>query len=410
MLEPYQMPVKPRSSRALLVSVIIVSLIAGGLLGGVVSTLVISGNINDLKSQVSTLQGQIAALNSGQGITPQGNTYVSGENVSLAQLYAAVKDSVVVIQGLTVEYDIFRRPYYTSVQGSGFIYNIDGQIVVITNNHVVQDTTNVTVTFINGNSYAATVLGSDPYADLAVLSTHAPQSECVPLDMVSSSTLSVGDPLVAVGGPYGLAGTMTTGIVSALGRTITEDMSGGYPIANVIQMSVLINPGNSGGPLLNYQGQVVGITTAIVSDSQGLGLAIPSSTVLREIDELVTDGSYNDHPTIGTSGIDMTYDIAEAMNVDVTYGWLIVQVTSGGPAATAGLQGGTKQATVGGGSVTIGGDIIISINGARIRGIDDLSTYLEENTLPDQTINVTIVRDGSTQTVSLKVGTRPAAT
>ena len=410
MLEPYQIPAKPRSSRALLVAVIVISLVAGGLLGGAISTLVISGNINDLKSQVSILQWQIAALNSGQGITPQGITYLSGENVSLAQLYAAVKGSVVVIQGLTVEYDIFRHPYYTSVQGSGFIYNVDGQMVVITNNHVVQDTTNVTVTFINGNSYTATLLGSDPYADLAVLSTNAPQSECVPLDMVSSSTLSVGDPLVAVGGPYGLAGTMTTGIVSALGRTITEDMSGGYPLANVIQMSVLINPGNSGGPLLNYQGQVVGITTAIVSDSQGLGFAIPSSTVLREIDELVADGSYNDHPTIGASGIDMTYDIAEAMDVGVTYGWLLVQVTSGGPAAIAGLQGGTTQATVGGDSIIIGGDIIIAINDARIRGIDDLSTYLEENTLPGQTINVTIVRDGATQTVSLKVGIRPVAT
>jgi S1-C subfamily serine protease len=283
-------------------------------------------------------------------------------------------------------------------------------MVAITNNHVVQATINITVTFINGNSYAATVLGSDPYADIAVLSTDAPQSELKPLEIVSSLTLSVGDPLIAVGGPYGLAGSMTSGIVSALGRTITEDMSGGYPIADVIQMSVPINPGNSGGPLLNYQGQVVGITTAIVSDSQGLGFAIPSSTVLREIESLVTTGSYDKHPTIGASGTDMTYEIAKAMNVNVTYGWLIAQVTSGGPAATAGLQGGTQQVTIGGQSVVIGGDIIIAFNGARIRGIDDLSSYLEENALPGQTINVTIVRNGETTTVSLKVGTRPALT
>ena len=269
---------------------IIVSLTVGGVVGCLVSTAVISGNISGLQSQISTLQGQLAALQSGQNISPQSNTYIAGENASLAQLYAEVKDSVVVIQALTVEYDIFRRPYYSSVQGSGFIYGVDGQMVVITNYHVVQDTINITVTFINGNGYAATVLGSDPYADLAVLSTEAPQSEYKPLEIVSSSTLSVGDPLIAVGGPYGLAGTMTTGIVSSLGRTITEDLSGGYPIANVIQMSVDINPGNSGGPLLNYQGQVVGITTAIVSDSQGLGFAIPSSTVLREIEDLVNTG------------------------------------------------------------------------------------------------------------------------
>jgi S1-C subfamily serine protease len=410
LLETNQAPEKPHFSRALIVMVIIVSLTVGGVVGCLVSSAVISGNISGLQSQISTLQGQLVALQSGQNITLQGNTYITGENASLAQLYAEVKDSVVVIQGLTVEYDVFRRPYYTSVQGSGFIYNFDGQMVVITNYHVVQDAVNITVTSINGNSYAATVLGSDPYEDLAVLSTEAPQSECIPLEIVSSSTLSVGDALIAVGGPYGLAGSMTTGIVSALGRTITEDMSGGYPIANVIQMSVLINPGNSGGPLLNYQGQVVGITFAVVSDSQGVGFAIPSSTVLREIESLVSTGSYNKHPTIGASGADMTYDIAKAMNVDVTYGWLIAQVTSGGPAAEAGLQGGTRQVTVDGQSVTIGGDIVIALNGVRIRGIDDLSTYLEENTLPGQTINATIVRNGETMTVSLKVGTRAAAT
>jgi len=408
-VEPDQKPEKPRFSTAFIVTIIVVSLAAGGLLGCVVTTVGLSGNIRDLQSQISTLQGQLAAIQSGENITPQSNTYIAGENASLAQLYAKVKDSVVVIQGITVEYDVFRRPYYSTVQGSGFIYSFEGQMVAITNNHVVQDTDNITVTFINGNGYAATVLGSDPYADLAVLSIDAPQSESTPLEIVSSSTLNVGDSLIAVGGPYGLAGSMTTGIVSALGRTITEDMSGGYPIANVIQISVPINPGNSGGPLLNYQGQVVGITTAIVSDSQNLGFAIPSSAVLREIEDLVTTGTYDKHPTIGVSGIDMNYEIADAMDVDVTYGWLIAQVTTGGPAADAGLHGGTRQVTVSGQTVTVGGDIIIALNGERIRGIDDLSSYLEENTLPGQTINVTIIRNGETTTVSLKIGTRPAA-
>lgn len=203
---------------------------------------------------------------------------------------------------------------------------------------------------------------------------------------------------------------MTTGIVSALGRTITEEMSGGYPIANVIQMSAPINPGNSGGPLLNYQGQVVGITTAIVSDSQGLGFAIPSSTVLREIESLVTEGSYNKHSWLGASGIDMTYEIAKVMNVDVTYGWLIVQVTSGGPADEADLQAGTQLVSIAGQSVTIGGDIITAINGTRIKGIDDLSTFLEEHTLPDETIDVTIVRDGQPITLTLKLDARPPLT
>jgi S1-C subfamily serine protease len=207
---------------------------------------------------------------------------------------------------------------------------------------------------------------------------------------------------------------MTTGIVSAMGRTITEEMTGSYPIANVIQTSAPINPGNSGGPLLDYQGRVIGITTAIVSDSQGLGFAIPSSTILREIGSLITTGSYNQHPWLGATGTDMTYEIAEAMNGNVTYGWLIAQITADGPAATAGLRGGTEQVTIIGESVTIGGDIIIAINAtyweARIRGIDDLSTFLEEHTLPDQTIYVTIERNGQTMILPVILGTRPSLT
>ena len=409
-METNQKPKTPRFSTTFLVIIIVVSLIAGGLLGYSISNLTMSGNTSYLQNQISTLQEQVSTLQSAQNEVSQNNTYIMGENASLAPLYARVKDSVVVIRGLTLQYDTFRRAYYTQVQGSGFVYDYEGQMVVITNYHVIQETINVTVTFINGNGYAAIVLGSDPYADLAILSTDAPDSEYKPLEIVDSSTLSVGDSVIAVGSPYGLAGSMTTGIVSALGRTITEEMSGGYPVANVIQMSAPINPGNSGGPLLNYQGQVVGITTAIVSDSQGVGFAIPSSTVLREIESLVTEGSYNQHPWIGASGTDMTYEIAEAMGVDVTYGWLIVQVTSGGPADEANLQGGTRQIAVAGEPVVIGGDIIIALNGTRIKGIDDLSTFLEENTLPGQTVNVTIIRNGQTMTIPLTLGTRPAPT
>ena len=400
---------KPRFSTAIIVIIIIASLVAGGLIGYSISNVTISGSVSDLQDQVSALQGQVSNLQSAQNVANPNGTYIVGENASLAPLYAQVKDSVVVIRGLTVQYDVFRRAYYSQVQGSGFVYNFTGQMVVITNYHVVQDMLNITVTFIDGNSYEAAVLGSDPYSDLAVLSTNASQTEYKPLEIVSSSTLEVGDAVIAVGGPYGLAGSMTSGIVSALGRTITDETSS-YPIANVIQTSTPINPGNSGGPLLNYQGQVVGITTAIVSDSQGVGFAIPASAILREIESLVTEGTYNQHPWLGASGTDMTYELAQTMNVNVTYGWLIAQVASGGPADEAGLQGGTQQATVAGQTVTIGGDIIIAFSGTRITGTDDLSTYLEERTLPGQTIDVTIIRAGQTMTLQLKVGTRPPPT
>jgi S1-C subfamily serine protease len=151
----------------------------------------------------------------------------------------------------------------------------------------------------------------------------------------------------------------------------------------------------------------VGITTAIVSDSEGLGFAIPSSTILREIASLISEGSYDKHSWIGASGTDMTFEIAQAMNTSTTHGWLIAQVTSGGPADAAGLKGGTRQAAIVGQTVVLGGDIMTAFEGTRIKDMDDLSTYLEENTIPGQTIDVTIVRAGETLTVPLNVGTRP---
>jgi S1-C subfamily serine protease len=201
---------------------------------------------------------------------------------------------------------------------------------------------------------------------------------------------------------------MTTGIVSALGRTITESTSN-YAIADVIQTSAPINSGNSGGPLLNDNGQVVGITTAIVSGSTGVGFAIPSDTILREITSLVDTGSYSQHPWLGIAWTDMTYDIAKAMNLNVTYGVLIEQVTSGGPAAKSGLKAGTRQAIIDGTSLYVGGDVIVAINGVNIVNFDSLSMYLEENILPNQTILCTIIRNSQLMTVSVTLGTRPAS-
>jgi S1-C subfamily serine protease len=375
---------------------------AGGLLGYSIGYAGLSARISDLQNQLSTLEEKILNLQSTQNIANENNTYFLGDNVSLSQLYEQVKDSVVVVQGVIVEgYDFWGRPVYSGVQGSGFVSNLTRQFVIITNYHVVQGAFNITVTFTDGDAYAANVTGSDPYADLAVLSAHAPQYEYKPLRITSSSTLKVGDPVIAVGTPLGLTGSMTSGIVSALGRTVSVSWSS-YAIADCIQTTAPINPGNSGGPLLNYKGEVVGITsyTAITSQgvaAQGLGLAIPSSTILRETGSLITTGSYNSHPWLGISGTDMTFEIAQSMNTNVTYGVLIAQVTSGGPANKAGLKGD---------------DIIIAINATyiamRIRSMDDLSTFLEEYTLPNQTVNVTIVRNSLTLPVEL--GTRPPPT
>jgi len=332
---------------------------------------------------------------------------------SLAQLYSKVKDSVVVVQGIQVTrintiFGVVLQ--YAEIQGSGFVCNETGRTVIVTNYHVVDQVQNLTISLSNGDAFDATVLGTDAYSDLAILQTSAPASELHPLVLASSSGLQVGDPVVAVGSPLGLEGSMTSGIVSQLGRTIQESTTGGYSIANVIQTNVAINAGNSGGPLLNSLGQVVGVTTAIISGTQGIGLAIPSDTIIRELPDLVSVGTYDKHSWIGVAGVDVTPDIANALGLNKTYGYLVTSVTAGGPADNAGIRGGTSQARVLGTTMPVGGDIIIALNEVRIRNGDDLSAYLEAWTLPGQTVQVTILRGNVQHTVSVVLGKRPALT
>ncbi|KYK28952.1 hypothetical protein AYK20_09835, partial [Thermoplasmatales archaeon SG8-52-1] len=292
--------------------------------------------IDELEYQIELFQDNQSIDNDYNSITSISYIY---NDTSLSEIYKEVKDSIVVISGL-VKYQTFFNTGYYEVQGSGFIYEFSDEIITITNNHVVSEVSDIVVTFSNGNSYPAEVIGSDPYSDIAILSVDAPIEEFHPLEIISSSYLEVGDPVIAIGSPMGLDSTMTTGIVSQIGRTIEESLAGSFPIANIIQTNVAINPGNSGGPLLDYQGDVVGITTAIVQDSEGLGFAVPSDTILKEIESLVKTGSYNEHSWLGISGTDMSYTISQIMKVNVTYGWLIAGVSSGSAAQEAGLKGG----------------------------------------------------------------------
>jgi S1-C subfamily serine protease len=392
---------KPRNGyiAALIALAIVAMFIVGYIVGGSFNSSATTSTNDKLQQQEESLEN---VSNSGEAhnITYYYNT------TSLAQLYDSVRDSVVVITGVISQYSFFGMQYST-VQGSGFVYDYANKMVVITNKHVVADATNITVTFSNGNGYPATVTGSDSYSDLAVLSVQAPQDEYLPLEIVSSSTLQVGEPVVAIGSPFGLGGTMTSGIISQLGRTIQDSVAGNFPIADIIQTSVPINPGNSGGPLLNYQGEVVGITTAIIQNSNSLGFAIPSNTILREIGSLVTAGFYDQHSWLGIAGDDMTYSIAQAMGVNVTYGWLITQVTNGGAAYKAGLKGGAQQVRINDEWVILGGDIIIAVDGTRIINGDTLMTYLEENTVPHQFIDVTIIRNHQLLTIPVELGQRP---
>lgn len=372
-----------RSNNLSLITVaVIVIIVVASIVVNINTYQLFSRTLKNLENKVATLQNQISALT-----TALSNyTQTSIGNLSLSELYNNVKDSVVLIRGQRAD---------GAVAGSGFVYNYSSDTfsspIIITNYHVVEGTTSRSVTFTNGHAYAAQILGSDVYVDLAVLSVNdAPLEEFKPLPIVSSTLLKVGDFVIAVGNPYELVGSMTTGIVSQLGRAIPESLAGGYSIANVIQISAPINPGNSGGPLLNSRGQVVGVTFAIIENSTGVGFAIPSDTILREIAWLVNGDAYP-HSWIGVSGVDMTYEIAQEMGTSTTYGWLIVEVMPKSPAERDGLNAD---------------DIIIALNDTQIISGDDLSNYLEY-TSPSQTIIIKVERNGSETTISLVLGTRP---
>jgi serine protease Do len=362
-------------------SVLILLFVAGLLVGGLLLFYVNYRQVNDLTTQVTDLQNKVFVLQGTQNMTYQSITVLQN-GTSLVDLYANLKDSVVLIQGETGD---------GGVQGSGFIYNYGGRNVVITNYHVVEGTTSLSVTFSDGKGYPATILGTDPYSDLAVVSVVG-NHEFKPVNIVSSSTVQVGEPVIAIGNPYGLVGSLTTGIVSATGRSITEDTAGGYSIANVIQTSTPINPGNSGGMLLNSLGNVIGITTAIVTDSQGLGFAIPSSAILKELPSLITTGSFTGHSYLGVTGKDMDFYAAEDSKSSYTYGWKIASIVRNGPCD---------------GKLTVD-DIIVGMNDQVIRNNDDLASFLEEHTLPGDTIDLTVIRNGESIIVPITLGTRPA--
>jgi S1-C subfamily serine protease len=369
----------------------------------------LENEIASARALTGTLSVELSAIRAQTG----NQSRVVFSNESLTQLYNNASSSVVMIEGLITQSSFFTTTT-EEVQGSGFVYNysLTGEMVIVTNYHVVNGAKDISVTFKNGKAYSATVLGHDVYSDLAVLDVNnAPADQFKPLQLVNSSSLNVGDPVIAIGNPFGLTGSMTTGSVSQLGRTITENTTGGYAIPDIIQFSAPINPGNSGGPLLNSEGHVVGITTAIVENSQGLGFAIPSNVIIRELAWLINNAAYP-HPWLGVKGTDMNYYIATAMNTlqyNITYGWLITGIISNSPAEAAELRGGTQDATIAGTTIRIGGDIILAMNGTSIINGDALSTYLEEHTQPYDALTLTIKRNdiSTLMNVTLTLGARP---
>jgi S1-C subfamily serine protease len=307
-------------------------------------------------------------------------------------IYNQLNDSVVLIQtdlGL----------------GSGFVYDTKGHI--ITNQHVIDGAEAIQVNFLDGSISSADVVGMDIYSDLAVIKVDPEATTLHPVVLGSSSELNVGEPVAAMGNPFGLSDTLTVGIISSLERTL--DAAGGYVIIDIIQIDAAVNPGNSGGPLVNLKGQVVGVNTAIQSETgtfTGIGFAVPSDTVKREIDDLIETGGYK-HPWLGITASGVNIAVADAVGLDKPQGIIVVDVTSGSPADLAGLRGVDRTVIVDGQEVPVGGDVITDVDGIPVITMADLVVYMERNTSPGDSVVLGIIRDGQDLNLTVILGERP---
>ncbi len=289
--------------------------------------------------------------------------------------------------------------------GSGFVFDKKGHI--ITNAHVIDDATKTIVTFLDGRSYNAEIIGIDESTDIGVIKVNADLKLLHPLSLGDSSNLKVGETITAIGNPFGLSGSMTSGIISQMGRLLPSDS--GFSIPDVIQTDAAINPGNSGGPLLNMRGEVVGINTAIQSTTgefTGVGFAIPSQTVVKIVPTLISEGEYK-HPWIGISGRDIDPDTANVLGLKDSLGFLIITVVEDSPAFDAGLVGSNKTIEVEGREYPVGGDIIVSVDGIDVRKIDDILIHLQRvKTVGDEMV-LEILRDNRTTNITITLQERP---
>ena len=323
------------------------------------------------------------------------------KSLSLVELFEKSEEGVVRID--VVKINSFREG--NSV-GSGFVFDLFGNI--ITNAHVIDNADNITVTFLDGSQYNASIVGMDKFTDIAVINVEEKPDYLHPLEIGDSSTLKVGEPVAAIGNPFGLSGSMTSGIVSQIGRLLPSHDTG-FSIPNVIQTDAAINPGNSGGPLLNMNGKVMGINTAIQSgtgQSAGIGFAVPSNTISKVVPVLITEGKYS-HPWIGISGQDINPDLAKIRNLNHSKGFLIVTVIPDSPAEMAGLKGVSEIEKIDNKEYPKDGDIIVSVDGKEVRKISDILIHLQEEKSVGDEMVLGIIRDGEQMDVILTLVVRP---
>jgi S1-C subfamily serine protease len=337
--------------------------------------------------------------------------------LSLPDLFTKVEKSVVQVTEVDNSNELGSR------LGSGFVYDNNGH--VITNYHVVAPASNnnndeLLVTFLDGSVYSADLVGTDQDADLAVIKVKNISSDkLTPLPLANSSALRIGESVVAIGNPFGLSGSMTEGIVSGLGRLLPSNENGenfagtisSFPIPNIIQTDAAINPGNSGGPLIDTQGNVIGINTAIFSNTgvySGVGFAIPSNTISKVANSLIETGSYR-HPYIGIVGVSLAPDFSKQIGLTETKGFLVTSITEGSPAEKADLQAGSTTKTLNGREINTGGDIILKIDNREVTKIDDILAYLESQKQVGDQVHLTILRDNAIRELDLVLGERPSS-
>ena len=374
----------------------------GIIIGGVIATIGVAFAVFVMLSSTSDIPNTELIVSNGDHLETVGDitSIQASSGFSLIEIFEKTEESVVQVN--VRANDGTSKP---GNMGSGFVYSDKGYI--ITNNHVVDDAGKVTVTFLDGESYTAKIIGTDPDLDLAVLKVEVGATYLQPIPIGDSSQLKVGEQITAIGNPFGLSGSMTSGIISQMGRLLPQDS--GYSIPDVIQTDAAINPGNSGGPLLNMNGEVVGINTAIQSatgEFTGVGFAVPSNTVKKVIPILIEEGVFH-HPWMGISGSDVDPDLAKVRELNSSKGFLIATVVEGSPAEDAGLQGITVTKEIDGREYALDGDIIVKIDDKVVRKISDILIHLQrEKSIGDEMV-MTVNRDGTLIEVILVLGERP---
>jgi S1-C subfamily serine protease len=335
---------------------------------------------------------------------------VSALEARIGAIYDAASSSVVNITNRSYAVS-FWRVVPQEGTGSGFVIDTEGHIV--TNYHVIEGAEELLVTLANGDVYEAELIGTDAANDLAVIRIDAGDDLPAPLPPADSDRLRVGRFVVAIGNPFGLEQTLTTGVVSALGRVIESPEDDRF-IGEVIQTDAAINPGNSGGPLLNLDGEVIGVNSQIAStsgSSSGIGFAVSSNTMQRVVPQLIAQGYYS-HPWLGARLLDLSPSTAEVlrqagMEIPLDHGILVLETVANGPADAAGIRGGNRAVRIGNYQIPIGGDIITAVDGQAVENFQDMTVYLETETAVGDTVEVTLVRDGETLTVPVTLEENP---